>query len=131
VKRKKSSGIRKLKKVIKNQANQNLSTKRKGVPFVIEPIKSIKVKSIIQAGFVKEAVHLELFLGDDNFQVIEFNWREFASVYKYLSSKEDDQSKANHECKDCPKCGHPDCRHTYGLCDYARDCACDYYVEKK
>lgn len=38
--------------------------------------------------------------------------------------------KPRHEddCTDCPRCKHPDCRHVNGLCNYARDCGCDYYV---
>jgi hypothetical protein len=89
----------------------------------------IKVKSITQVGVSHGTLSLEADLGNDNFQVIEFNWRDFASVYEYITSEGDHQSAPDHECKDCPKCKHPDCRHAHGLCNYARDCACDYYVK--
>jgi len=49
----------------------------------------IKVKSIIQVGVSYETLSLEVDLGEDNFQVIEFNWRDFASVYEYITSEED------------------------------------------
>lgn len=50
----------------------------------------------------------------------------------YYCSYREEKVLAEHpgECKDCPKCKHPECRHGFGLCDYARDCACDYYVGK-
>jgi len=53
----------------------------------------IKVKSIVQAGVSYGTLSLEVDLGDDKFQVIEFNWRDFARVYEHITSEEENNGQ--------------------------------------
>jgi hypothetical protein len=42
---------------------------------------------------------------------------------------ENESAKHAEECKNCPRCKHPECRHD-GVCNYGGDCGCDYFAAK-
>ena len=98
--------------------------------------KPIKIKSIINAVDLDGVLHIEVDLGDDDFQVIELLISDFVSIYGYIVGHGESEPLIDgrheniHSCNDCKNCGHPDCRHIYGLCNYARDCACDNFEPK-
>jgi hypothetical protein len=55
--------------------------------------------------------------------------RDAAGFVKDERFTKDEAAEHAENCKDCPRCKHPDCRHSEGLCNYARDCGCDYYIK--
>lgn len=68
-------------------------------------------------GYVNDGEEYWIIRWDDS--GLDNEWLE-AKEFKFIDSS----IVQFHECKDCPRCGHPDCRHVNGLCNYASDCKC-------
>lgn len=89
--------------------------------------KPIEIRSIISVGVGDGKLLLEVETAPDVFQCINFNWRDFANIYEYITLEEDKRSEYSEEILNrmiC-KCGHT--RSNHGC---VRDDGCDNFEPK-